>query len=232
VDTTDWTLDELARRAGEALAADAVRAPNGRVRERPDGRAIRWYATIGLVDRPFTGQGRSARYGPRHLLQLVAVKRLQALGRSLAEIQAELAGATDATLSRIAELPEEVLARPAADQGASSVGNAPADQPAEVSAAESAMRFWTARPAPAPASTPALAPRRARAANPESTLDDEPPAVRYQIALSDTVTLTVPVLPSAADLAALREAAAPLLDLLADRGLITLQGARDEHHAH
>jgi DNA-binding transcriptional MerR regulator len=226
VDTTDWTLDELARRAGEALAADAVRAPNGRVRERPDGRAIRWYATIGLVDRPFTGQGRSARYGPRHLLQLVAVKRLQALGRSLAEIQAELAGATDATLSRIAELPEEVLARPAADQGASSVGNAPADQPAEVSAAESAMRFWTARPAPA------RTPRPVPAANPESTLDDEPPAVRYQIALSDTVTLTVPVLPSAADLAALREAAAPLLDLLADRGLITLQGARDEHHAH
>src|SRR5258708_35498981 len=107
MDADDWTLDELAERVGQALAADAVRAPNGRVRERPDGRAIRWYATIGLVDRPFTGRGHTARYGARHLLQLVAIKRLQAQGRSLAEIQAELTGATDATLSRIAELPDE-----------------------------------------------------------------------------------------------------------------------------
>lgn len=228
MDTTDWTLDELAQRVGEALAADAVRAPNGRVRERPDGRAIRWYATIGLVDRPFTGQGRSARYGPRHLLQLVAVKRLQALGRSLAEIQAELAGATDATLSRIAELPPQLLTRPVADQGADQNAN----QPSSSSAPEPSVRFWAARPALAPTPAPAPAPRLSKKAQPESAADDEPPAVRYQIALSDTVTLTVPVLPSAADLAALREAAAPLLDLLADRGLITLQGARDEHRAH
>jgi hypothetical protein len=30
-------------------------------------------------------QGRTALYGPRHLLQVVAVKRRQAQGRSLAE---------------------------------------------------------------------------------------------------------------------------------------------------
>src|SRR5512138_3859371 len=97
-----WTLDELAARAARALAG--VRVANGRVTGLPDGRLIRWYATIGLVDRPLIGPGRSARYSERHLLQLVAVKRLQAQGHPLVEIQHRLAGATDATLRRIANL--------------------------------------------------------------------------------------------------------------------------------
>src|SRR5438309_557465 len=100
-----WTLDELAGRVAQALAADDVRAPNGRVREVPDGRAIRWYTTIGLVDRPLGFRGRTALYGPRHLLQIVAVKRRQAAGLALADIQSELAGATDDTLGRVAKLP-------------------------------------------------------------------------------------------------------------------------------
>ena len=49
-------------------------------------------------------------YGPRQLLQIVAVKRRQAEGRSLAEIQAELAGATDQTLRKVAAIPEELIA--------------------------------------------------------------------------------------------------------------------------
>jgi hypothetical protein len=51
-----------------------------------------------------------ARYGRRHLLQLVAVKRRQAEGRSLAEIQAELAGATDEALAAVARVPDTKLA--------------------------------------------------------------------------------------------------------------------------
>jgi hypothetical protein len=47
-----------------------------------------------------------ARYGRRHLLQLVAVKRRQAEGLSLAEIQAELAGATDEALAAVACVPD------------------------------------------------------------------------------------------------------------------------------
>src|SRR5262247_3006662 len=98
-----WTLDELVERVRSALAeAEYPGAPNGRVRDVPDRRAIRWYATVGLLDRPAGARGRTALYGPRHLLQLVAIKRRQAQGRSLAEIQAELLGATDATLRRVA----------------------------------------------------------------------------------------------------------------------------------
>jgi hypothetical protein len=101
-----WTLDELVRLAADALAAQELRVPNGRVTPLPDRRVVRWYSTIGLVDRPLAYRGRTALYGPRHLLQVVAVKRRQAEGRSLAEIQAELTGATDGTLRGIAQLPE------------------------------------------------------------------------------------------------------------------------------
>jgi DNA-binding transcriptional MerR regulator len=106
-----WTILELAEIAAEALAAAEPTGPptdagparaNGRVREVPNERLVRWYVTVGLVDPPLSRRGRVARYGRRHLLQLVAVKRRQAEGRSLAEIQAELTGATDEALAAVA----------------------------------------------------------------------------------------------------------------------------------
>ena len=100
-----WTLDELAERVDAALAVDYAGQSSGRVRDVPDRRAIRWYTTIGLIDRPVAYEGRAARYGVRHLLQLVVVKRLQASGLSLVEIQQRLAGATDTQLARAARLP-------------------------------------------------------------------------------------------------------------------------------
>jgi MerR HTH family regulatory protein len=225
VDTESWTLDELARRAGQALAADAVQAPNGRVRERPDGRAIRWYATIGLVDRPLVGPGRTARYGPRHLLQLVAVKRLQALGLSLAQIQAELTGATDATLRRVARLPHDpALPHDSTLQHDSTSPHDPAlprdtdtdtDTSGEAAPAPAPARFW----ATAPARTAIAAP----AAKGEPPRGGEPVTMSYALALSGTVSLTLPHPPDAADLEAIREAAAPLLRLLADRGLTPVE---------
>src|ERR1700733_12870823 len=90
----------------EAALAGTVRA-NGRVRDVPNERLVRWYVTVGLVDPPLSRRGRVAQYGRRHLLQLVAVKRRQAEGRSLAEIQAELAGATDEALAVVARVPAE-----------------------------------------------------------------------------------------------------------------------------
>ncbi|WP_327086030.1 helix-turn-helix domain-containing protein [Nonomuraea sp. NBC_01738] len=98
-----WTIGELAGRAADALRPHAQGA-NGRVREVPGERLIRWYTTIGLVDPPLTRRGRVARYGRRHLLQIVAVKRLQSRGHSIADIQARLTGATDAMLETAAAL--------------------------------------------------------------------------------------------------------------------------------
>jgi hypothetical protein len=121
-----WTIAELAELAAETLATtDSAEPPsgparaNGRVRDVPNERLVRWYATVGLVDPPLSRRGRVAAYGRRHLLQLVAVKRRQAEGRSLAEIQAELTGATDETLAAVARVPgirltpEAALAAPA-----------------------------------------------------------------------------------------------------------------------
>src|SRR5262245_35325372 len=102
--TVEWTIKELASRAG-AVLGDRAMQPSARVRNVPDERLIRWYATIGLLDPP-RREGRAAWYGARHLLQLVAIKRRQAAGRSLADIQAELLGATDETLLSIAQIPE------------------------------------------------------------------------------------------------------------------------------
>src|SRR3954468_15852777 len=83
--TPQWSLDELVHRVGLALE-DASRsgaypgAPNGRVRDVPDQRVIRWYTSTGLVDRPVGGRRRGARDGIRQLRQLVAVKRLPRQG--------------------------------------------------------------------------------------------------------------------------------------------------------
>lgn len=120
-----WTLPELTERVDAALADANGAIPSGRVRDVPDARTIRWYQTTGLVDRP-EHRGRTAMYGERHLLQLLAIKRLQQQGLPLNEIQARLAGLDDDALARIVGREREV--RPATP----------------------ARRFWTNQPAPAP----------------------------------------------------------------------------------
>lgn len=97
-----WTLDELTAEVEAALAEGYEGPASGRVRDVPDRRTIRYYTTLGLIDRPAAMRGRTALYGRRHLLQLVAIKKLQAGGRSLAEIQRSLTGQGDAELARIA----------------------------------------------------------------------------------------------------------------------------------
>jgi len=192
-----WTMDELVDRVRQALAAEYPGAPNGRVRDVPDRRAIRWYTTTGLVDRPAGMRGRTALYGPRHLLQLVAVKRRQAQGHSLAAIQAELAGASDADLAIAARVPEGLLTVASDDDAV------PADGPAR-------SRFWAAAPAPAgPAPAPAAPRPDAATARPVGG-----------VALGGGAILVLPVRPDAADYAAIATAARPLLDLLAARGLL------------
>src|SRR6266702_6605341 len=93
-----WTIDELGSRVALALSVDYDGQASGRVRDVPDRRAIRWYTTLGLVDRPAAMRGRTALYGRRHLLQLVAIKRLQARGLLLAEIQQRLIGLPNSRL--------------------------------------------------------------------------------------------------------------------------------------
>jgi DNA-binding transcriptional MerR regulator len=73
------------------------------VRDLPDLRTVRYYTTLGLLDRPAAMRGRTALYGRRHVLQLVAIKRLQARGLSLAQVQERLVGLSDSALRRLAD---------------------------------------------------------------------------------------------------------------------------------
>ncbi len=114
MDTPLWTLDELGARVALALAVDYAGQANGRVRDVPDQRTIRYYTTLGLIDRPAEMRGRTALYGVRHLLQLVAIKRLQTHGLSLAEIQSRVVGRTDAALRQLARLPADFEPSPTA----------------------------------------------------------------------------------------------------------------------
>ena len=135
-----WTIDELGAQVALALSVDYEGAGSGRVRDVPDRRTIRYYTTLGLLDRPAEMRGRTALYSRRHLLQLVAIKRLQAKGRSLAELQAEVVGRSNAQLQRIAKLPD-VLEGAAPPEAA---------RPAEPRRAEPrrAAEFWSEPTAP------------------------------------------------------------------------------------
>jgi DNA-binding transcriptional MerR regulator len=104
-----YTLEQLSERVADLLAEDYNGQRSGRVRELPNGRTIRWYTTIGLVDRPLATRGRVALYGQRHALQLAAIKKLQADGLALAEVQERLLGASDEELARLAKVSRPVV---------------------------------------------------------------------------------------------------------------------------
>ena len=100
--TPDLSLDDVVA-AVEQLLQDAGaddRRADGRVSPVPDARTVRYYTTLGLVDRPRIVD-REARYGQRHILQLAAIKRLQADGARLADVQRRLYGRSDAELEAL-----------------------------------------------------------------------------------------------------------------------------------
>ena len=99
--TLDLDLPGLCSAAAPLLARLPV--SDGRIQSAPDARTLRFYQSTGLLDHPVRYDGRVARYGRRHLLQLLSVRVLQSRGRSLAQIQAELAGATDAELNALVD---------------------------------------------------------------------------------------------------------------------------------
>jgi DNA-binding transcriptional MerR regulator len=98
------TLDELSEAVARELEASGLAGGHRdrRVSAVPDARTIRYYTTLGLLDRPGI-EGRQARYGRRHVLQLMAIKALQSASLPLSEIQARLYGRTDGELEALLE---------------------------------------------------------------------------------------------------------------------------------
>jgi DNA-binding transcriptional MerR regulator len=100
--TPDLSLDDVVAAVERVLQDAGVddRKPDGRVSAVPDARTVRYYTTLGLVDRPRIVD-REARYGQRHVLQLAAIKRMQAEGARLADVQRSLYGRSDAELQAL-----------------------------------------------------------------------------------------------------------------------------------
>ncbi len=179
-----WTLAELVEEAAARIAA--LPAPkNGQVRPVPDDRTIRYYATLGLLDRPLAMRGRTALYGRRHLAQVVAIKRLQSTGRSLAEIQELWSTMDDVSLSRMS--------------GVAIATSAPAAR----------SEFWKRAPEP---TVPVVVPLPPAFVPPPI---DDSVELRIQLTHELSLSIAVPngISLSPADVRALRAAAAPLIEL-------------------
>jgi DNA-binding transcriptional MerR regulator len=198
-----WTIEELGTRVALALSVDYEGPSNGRVRGVPDQRTIRYYTTLGLIDRPAAMRGRVALYSRRHLLQLVAIKRMQARGLTLAELQERLVGQSNAALESQARLPPE--------QDTSTPGAA-APQPAERSA-----DFWKAEPAEAAPPEPGEHEEKITNGTGEEDIVD-PKAIRLDDGVILVLSPARPMEPD--DLEAIRVVAAPLLKLLERRNLL------------
>ncbi len=227
-----WTLPDLVEEVASQIGA--LPAPrNGQVRAVPDERTVRYYATIGLLDRPIEMRGRTALYGEKHIAQIVAIKRLQTMGRSLAEIQALWPTLDDPTLARMSGVaftgPD-----PAAPRGKfwklEPVPGAPMAPAAEAGADAPPVRTAQAVEDEPPGSTPRGAAPPPRAA--PIAAAGGPGALELRVELAPHVVLSLSIVDdriaiSPADIRALRAAAAPLLAELAARRLTSHPGGQE-----
>lgn len=186
------TFSELCTAVVLALATDYTGTGSERTRDVPDARTIRYYTTLGLLDRPASFRGRTALYNRKHLLQLVAIKRLQARGLTLTQVQAKLVGMSPAHLEQLASVPKEIAASEAT--------------PSKKAASQRSQSFWKQPVAEPTEAVPAV--------SPAPTLLGVP--------LTSEVTLLLPALRQldAHDLEGLQGAAQPLLRWLRLRRIL------------
>jgi DNA-binding transcriptional MerR regulator len=195
-----WTIEDLGNAVAAVLAEDGLVQDNGQIRDIPDRRTIRYYTTLGLIDRPAGMRGRTALYGERHLAQLVAIKRLQAEGLPLAEIQQRLQATNPKALKAIARIPQ------IPDTQTDRIGES----------------FWSV--------VPDYPPEVAREAREEPTrveaVREMKPALLSGVRLDPRVILMIENRSSlnAEHIRAIERAALPLLRLLRQRALIDNEG--------
>lgn len=87
--TESYSLEVLSAQVNAWCAAHEVAPASGQAGESVSERNIRYYRTLGLIDAPEGGG-----YGEKHLLQLTALRLLQARGLPLRKIRELLFGRT------------------------------------------------------------------------------------------------------------------------------------------
>jgi DNA-binding transcriptional MerR regulator len=100
-----YTVEQLADAVNGWCSQHGVAPASGQAGERMTTRNVRYYRTLGLVDPPLAGGG--AGYGGKHLLQLIAIRLLQAQGLPLNRIRDLLLGRT---LEELREIEKRGLA--------------------------------------------------------------------------------------------------------------------------
>ena len=117
-----------------------------RVTWTPTPRLLRYYTTLGILDRAARFQGRVVLYTGKHLLQVLAIKHLHLAGKTLDEIQKLMLGLQEETLAQLLGLS---LPLPEPQSGQS--------QSEEEKPAERRADFWhelPTRPTPSPITLP------------------------------------------------------------------------------
>jgi len=96
------TIDELCDEVARLLKENDLLYSHldNRISSVPDMRTIRYYSTLGLIDRPAI-VGRVAKYNRRHIMQIVAIKTMQKANLPLSEIQELLYGLSEAELEAL-----------------------------------------------------------------------------------------------------------------------------------
>ena len=92
---------ELAAVAGRLLAQVGPVQERGTVSEVPDERTVRYYLTEGLLSPAEEKQGTASVFGYLHLLQLLAVKNLQAQHLPIRKIRELVEGRSERELERL-----------------------------------------------------------------------------------------------------------------------------------
>jgi len=95
------TLDELVTEAARIIPHIAQEQKRYRVSVYPDERTIRYYINEGLVDKPSPSPDKPSRFTYRHLLQILAIKHLQAQYLPLNKIKEMLAGLKEEQLEEM-----------------------------------------------------------------------------------------------------------------------------------
>jgi DNA-binding transcriptional MerR regulator len=92
---------ELAAHVGRILTESGPTQERGTVSEVPDERTIRYYLYEGLISPAEEKQGTASVYGYLHLLQLLAVKKLQAEHLPIRKIRELVSGRSERELERL-----------------------------------------------------------------------------------------------------------------------------------
>lgn len=91
-----FSLEELSSRINAWCDEHEIAPASGQAGESVSERSIRYYRTLGLIDPPAAGG-----YGEKHLLQLTAIRLLQAQGVPLRRIRELLYGRSVRELEQI-----------------------------------------------------------------------------------------------------------------------------------